>query len=159
MSLRKPKPRRKGDRLGIMRAAGVGDLPPLFKAKKGGKFADPEDILQEQVNEALDAMGQYQFRIPASVYSRANDESITGWPDSPMITRLQPGLAILCPLELKKEGKTLSDGQRKLQPILGTVEADNWEDAWAYIQWSRKAFDHVAMLLRTYPLPPLPEKK
>jgi hypothetical protein len=151
------KPKRRGDRLDIMRAAGIGDLPPLFKAKKGGKFADPEETLQNEVNEALDAMGQYQFRIPASVYSRANDKSITGWPDSPMITRLQPGLALLGPLELKKSGKTLSDGQIKLQPILGTVEADNWSAAWAYITWYRAAVAHVTKLLIANPLPSLPK--
>lgn len=158
MSFIKPgkRPKRKGDRLDLMRAAGVGDLPPLYKARKGSKFADPEDILQNEVNEALLAAGQFQFRIPASVYHKANDKSITGWPDSPMITRLQPGLALLGPLELKREGKELSDGQKKLQPILGTVEADNWAAAWAYILWFRSAVEHVRALLQVHPLPPLP---
>lgn len=158
MSFIKPgrKPKRRGDRFGEMRALGVGDLPPLFKAKRGSKFADPEETLQNEVNEALLAAGQYQFRIPASVYQRANDKSITGWPDSPMITRLQPGLALLGPLELKKEGKTLSDGQARLQPILGTVEADNWPAAWSYILWFRSATEHVRRLLQVNPLPALP---
>jgi hypothetical protein len=160
MSFIKPgrKPKRRGDRFGLMRAADVGNLPDLFKPKKGSKFADPEEILQDTVNQALEAAGQYQFRIPASVYQRANDKSITGWPDSPMITRLQPGLALLGPLELKKEGKTLSDGQAKLQPILGTVEADNWPAAWAYILWFRSAVEHVRRLLQVNPLPDLPAK-
>lgn len=159
MSFIKPgrKPKRRGDRFGEMRAAGIGNLPPLFKARKGSKFADPEEILQHEVNEALLAAGQFQFRIPASVYQKANDKSITGWPDSPMITRLQPGLAILGPLELKRAGKVLSDGQKKLQPILGTVEADNWPAAWAYILWFRSAAEHVRRLLQVNPLPALPD--
>ncbi len=150
------RPKRKGDRHAILREAGIGDLPPLYKAKKGSKFADPEEILQEQVNSALDFLGQFQFRIPASVYAKANDKSITGWPDSPMITRLMPGLALLGPLELKRAGGTLSQGQELLRPILGTVEADNWESAWAYILWFRAAGEHVRKLLELNPLPPLP---
>ena len=151
------KPKRKGDRFDVMRAADLGTLPPLYKAKKGSKFADPEDILQDEVNQTLEAAGQFQFRIPASVYQKANDKSITGWPDSPMISRLQPGLALLGPLELKREGKELSDGQKRLQPILGTVEADSWPKAWAYIQWWWTAREHIRRLLQLHPMPPMPE--
>ncbi len=147
------KPRRKGDRFAEMRAAGVGDLPPLYKAKKGSKFADPEEILQDQVNQLLDFKAQFQFRIPASVYQKANDKAITGWPDSPMITRLMPGLALLGPLELKREGKVMSEGQERLRPILGTISADNWDDAYAYICWYWAVLEHVKALLAANPFP------
>lgn len=157
MIARRRKPR-KGDRFALMRAEGVGTLPNLDKPRRGKKFADPEDVLQEEVNETLSRMGQFHFRIPASVYRRANDKSIAGWPDNPMITKLQPGLAILGPLELKREGETLHESQLEKQALMGTFEADNWPLAWAYIQWFRSAVDHVRQLLAKEPLPPLPAK-
>jgi hypothetical protein len=159
MSFIKPgrKPKRRGDRFGEMRAAGVGNLPALDKPRRGKKFADPEDILQEDVNQTLSRAGQFHFRIPASVYHKAHDRSIAGWPDNPMITKLQPGLALLGPLELKREGETLSDVQVEKQSLLGTYEADTWPKAWGYIQWYWKAVEHVRRLLEARPLPPLPD--
>jgi hypothetical protein len=150
------RPKRKGDRFDLMRAAEVGDVPPLYKPRRGSKFADPEDILQGQVNEALGRAGQFHFRLSAHVLDRANDSSVKGWPDNPMITKLQPGLALLGPLELKKEGRTLSAGQVEMQKHLGTVEADSWEKAWAYVLWFRASVDHVKRLLLANPLPALP---
>ena len=154
---RRKRPRR-GDKFGIMRELGVGNRPPLDKPRRGKKFADPEDILQEEVNETLTRMGQFHFRIPASVYRKAHDSSIAGWPDNPMITRLQPGLSLLGPLELKRQGETLNDAQLEKQALMGTVEADNWPAAWGYIQWFRAATEHVRRLLTDRPLPPLPER-
>lgn len=154
--IRRKRPRRMGDKFAIMRAAGVGNLPSLDKPRRGKKFADPEDILQEDVNQTLARAGQFHFRIPASVYHKAHDRSIAGWPDNPMITRLQPGLAILGPLELKRQGETLNDAQVEKQALIGTFEADNWPLAWAYINWFWKAVDHVRRLLDAYPLPELP---
>lgn len=150
------KPKRRGDRHELIRGLPGTNTPPLYKPKKGSKFADPEEILQDQVNQALTQIGQYQFRIPASVYAKAHDQSIRGWPDSPLITRLGPGLALLTGLELKKEGKTMSKGQVDLEPVIGTVEADNWDRAWAIILWHRDAVEHVRALLRRYPLLPPP---
>jgi len=154
--IRRKRPRRQGDKFAIMRAAGVGNLPDLDKPRRGKKFADPEDILQEEVNQTLARANQFHFRIPASVYHKAHDRSIAGWPDNPMITKLQPGLALLGPLELKREGETLSDVQVEKQALLGTVEADTWAKAYGYITWYWKAVEHVRRLLDARPLPPLP---
>lgn len=150
------KPKNKGDKYALMREANAGTLPPLYENKIGTKYADPEDVIQHEVNKILKIMGQFQFRIPASVYSAANDKSITGWPDSPMITRLQDGLALMGPLELKRRGKTMSDAQVKMQGVIGTVEADNFEYAYEYIKWYRIAYDHIKNLLQKFPLPSLP---
>lgn len=154
--MRRKKPRKRGDKFDIMRAAGVGNLTSLDKPRKGKKFADPEDVLQNEVNEALDRSGQFHFRIPASVYQKAHDRSIAGWPDNPMITRLQPGLALLGPLELKRQGETLNEAQLEKQALMGTVEADSWVKAYDYIVWFRLAVEHVRGLLAKNPLPPLP---
>lgn len=157
--IRRKRPRRQGDKFDIMRAAGIGLLTNLDKPRRGKKFADPEDILQEEVNQILARAGQFHFRIPASVYHKAHDRSIAGWPDNPMITRLQPGLALLGPLELKREGETLSEVQVEKQALIGTFEADNWPLAYGYIQWYWKAVEHVRRLLDARPLPPLPGAK
>lgn len=157
--IRRKRPRRQGDKFDIMRAEGVGLLPTLDKPRRGKKFADPEDILQEDVNQTLARAGQFHFRIPASVYHKAHDRSIAGWPDNPMITKLQPGLALLGPLELKREGETLSEVQVEKQALLGTFEADNWPLAWAYIQWFWKTTELVRRLLAANPPPPLPERE
>lgn len=161
MSFIKPgrRPKRKGDRHAILRAAGIGDLPPLFKPRTGKKFRDPEQILQDEVNEYLARANQFHFRLSAHVLAKAHDDSVTGWPDNPMITCLQPGLALLGPLELKKEGEPLSAGQVEKQTVLGTVRADNWTDAEAYIRWYWKAVEHVRRLLALNPPPPLPEDR
>lgn len=151
--IKRKRPRRKGDKFAIMRAAGVGNLPTLDKPRKGSKFADPEDILQEEVNETLSRAGQWYFRIPASVYHKAHDASIAGWPDNPMITKLMPGLALLGPLELKREGSTLNDAQVQKQALMGTVEADNWPAAYGYIQWYWRAVERFRCWLRDNPIP------
>jgi hypothetical protein len=154
--IKRKRARRQGDKFAIMRAAGIGNLPALDKPRRGKKFADPEEVLQDEVNQTLVRAGQFFFRIPASVYHKAHDRSIAGWPDNPMITRLQPGLALMGPLELKREGETLSDVQVEKQALLGTYEADTWPKAWAYIQWYWKAVEHVRRLLLAQPLPPAP---
>jgi hypothetical protein len=73
-----------------------------------------------------------------------------------MITKLQPGLALLGPLELKRQGETLREAQVEKQALIGTFEADNWPLAYAYICWYWKAVEHVRRLLEARPLPPVP---
>ncbi len=132
-------------------------VPDLVEGRTGSKYEDPEDILQGEVNRVLGLAGQLQFRISANVYQKAGDDSIAGWPDSPMLSKLGPGLFLGGPMELKRVGETLNPSQLRMQAQIGTVEIDTWAGAWAYMQWYWKARDHVARLLALNPLPPLPK--
>lgn len=157
--IKRTRPRPKGDRFGLMREANVGNLPTLVPKRTGKKYRDPEEILQGEVNDYLAISNQFHFRLSAHVLSKAHDDSVAGWPDNPLISRLQPGLALLGPLELKKQGEDLSAGQVQKQILMGTVVADKWETAESYIKWYWKALAHVRRLLDANPIPPAPSDR
>lgn len=154
---RRSRPRRKGDKYDLLRKAEGTNATALHKPRRGNKFADPEDVLQGETNELLALAGQFQFRLSAHVLAKAGDASIGGWPDDPMITPIQPGLALMGPLELKKPGETLRPNQIDMQTNIGTVMADTFRAVEAYLKWFRDAHEHVRRLLVAHPLPPLPE--
>lgn len=147
----------KGDKYSEMRALGVGALPAEFKARTGGKFADPEDILQGQTNDLLKAIGQYHFRLSANLLAKAGDASVGGWPDNPMLIRLAPGLFLGGPLELKRSGHDLRANQEEMRLRIGTVMADRFEPAEAYVYWFRDMAERFRAWLRDNPPPPLPK--
>lgn len=155
MSLRNPRKRRT-DRNELLRGVQGAIVPEPFKVRKGKKFADPEDILQNETNELLARAGQFHFRLSAHVLSKAHDASIGGWPDNPLISKLVPGLSILGPLELKRPGEDLRPNQQEMRANIGTVMADNLKDVDAYFNWFRSAHEHIQRLLVRHPLPPLP---
>ena len=72
------KPKRREDRHAMIRGLPSSIVPPIVVPRKGAKYAEPEDTLQNEVNEALSRAGQFYFRIPAHVYAKANDKSIKG---------------------------------------------------------------------------------
>ena len=156
--IKRKRPRRKGDKFELMRNLPDALLPAEFRPRRGNKFADPEDILQGEVNELCIRTNQFQFRLSAHVLERAHDWTVSGWPDDPLITKLAPGLALLGPLELKKPGEALNEHQERLKPILGTVVADDFKTAEAYFHWYRRAVDVLKIFLRDNPLPPAPER-
>lgn len=153
---RRKRPRRRDDKWALMRNVEGANVPDQFRPRKFKADADPEAILQHQVNETLAKAGQFHFRLSEHVLSRAGDWTVAGWPDNPVITKLMDGLCLLGPLELKRVGETLNPSQVKMQPILGTVEADSFEKAYAYICWYWKVVEHVQGLLRKFPPPPRP---
>jgi hypothetical protein len=154
--IKRKRPRRHGDKFGLMREAGVGNLPPLYVPRKGKKFQDPEDILQGETNELLARAGQFNFRLSAHVLSKAHDASIGGWPDNPLISKLIPGLSLLGPLELKRPGEDLRPNQLEMQNNIGTVRAESFPTVEKYLQWSRDAAEVIRRHLMDHPLPPAP---
>lgn len=155
--IKRKRPRPKHDRWAHMRGIPGSVVPDLFKPRKHKKDADPEAILQYETNEVLTRANQFYFRLSERVLEKAGDWTVAGWPDNPMITMLQPGLSLLGPLELKKEGEQLNPSQVDMQRIIGTVKADTWPTAWAYINWYWKAVEKIRNYLRDNPLPPAPE--
>ena len=151
------KLRPKGDKWAGLRTTPGAIVPALVEGRTAAKYADPEDILQNEVNNVLHEASRFQFRISANVYAHAGDDSIAGWPDSPLFERLAPGLALCGPMELKRVGETLNPSQLDMQRHLGTVEIDNWETAWAYMVWFWAMAESMKKYLALNPPPPLPK--
>ncbi len=148
--------RPKGDKYALLRTAPGANVPDAVPGRAGRKYADPELVLQGEVNDLLKTINQFHFRLSAYALARAGDESLGGWPDNPMIIRLAPGLALLGPLELKKPGETLRPNQVRMQAQIGTVEVDTYKAAEAYAYWFRGMGEAVRAHLRDNPPPALP---
>jgi hypothetical protein len=146
--------KRRGDRFALMRDIPGVQVTRLTPKPKRIKGADPEAILQGQVNECIDKGGMYQFRISEHVLAHG-DSTVGGWPDSPIIMKVVPGMSLIFPLELKKRGQVLRPNQLDMQEQIGTVMADNWEDAWDFIRWAREMHDLVCKWARNNPMPKL----
>ena len=158
MSFIKPgaRPKRREDRHSLLRTIPTSIVPPQFKKPPKVKGAAPEAILQGEVNDYLDATGTYYFRLSERLLAKGGDKSAGGWPDNPIIIRLIPGLSLLFPLELKKQGEGLRPNQLEMQERIGTVMADNWKDAEAYMVWARATAAYIEGLLRRFPPPVMP---
>lgn len=142
------KPKRRGDRHELIRNLPDAIVPPKYKEPIKIKNAPPESELQEEVNKTLKRMRLYYFRLSAQVLSGHGDRSVGGWPDNPIIIPIAPGVSLLFPLELKKMGETMRPNQIEMQERIGTICADNWGDAWDYIQWAEKMGERFKTFFR-----------
>jgi hypothetical protein len=130
------KPKRQGDRHEMLRNLDGTIVPPKYKKPIKDRSAPPESELQESVNKLLKKMGLYQFRLSAQLLSGHGDRSVGGWPDSPIIIKLAPGVSLIFPLELKKRGEVMRPNQLEMQDRIGTICADNLDDAIKYVYWA-----------------------
>lgn len=141
------KPKRRGDRHDLIRAVEGTLAPTQFKNPPKVKGAAPEAILQAEVNEALDAMGLYYFRLSERLLAKGGDKSAGGWPDNPIIIPIIPGMSLLFPLELKKQGETLRPNQLEMQARIGTIMKDDFDGAYGYILWARKMAEKIKIMV------------
>lgn len=151
---RRKRPRRTGDKWAGIRDTPGAIVPSLVRERKRKKDAEPESTLQHLVNQALTRFGVFYFRLSENLLRKATDWTVGGWPDSPIILRLPYGVALLAPLELKREGETMEQKQLDMAHVIGTQLADNWTDAERYIHHARYMQDHISHLLSLYPPDP-----
>jgi len=145
--------RPKGDKYALMREAQGVNVTNQVKPRTRVKGAEPEAILQADVSGYLHLANIFELRLSEHVYRKAADWTIAGWPDSPMIFRLPHGVALLAPLELKKEGEVMNPSQVAMAPIIGTQVADTWDKAEAYIKHAQYMAEYIRQLLRDNPPP------
>ena len=142
------KPKRRGDRHSLIRGVPGTITPPQYKKPPRVTGARPEAELQAMVNQLLDRMGVYYFRLSAQILSGHGDKSVGGWPDNPIIIPIAPGMSLIFPLELKKQGETMRPNQLEMAERIGTICADNWEDACRFIAWADQTAEKVRNLMK-----------
>ena len=150
------KPKHTADRHSLLREVPTALVPPVYGKPPKGKNVEPESSLQAQVDELLAKAGIFQFRLSANLLAHAGDKSVGGWPDDPMIMKIQPGLSLLFPLELKRRGHDLRPNQVEMQRKIGTVMADTWEKSLKYVFWTQEMYRHINKLLSDNPGPEMP---
>ena len=117
--------------------------PGAKKKKSTPKAKMPEKDLQEMTEQYLDAMNVRYFRIPdallraifgnnfATPWEKAQiSDYLKGYPDLTIFhpTKYYKGLyPTVLPLELKTEAGKMSQGQKKWQKDIGTLEAKGWD--------------------------------
>jgi hypothetical protein len=152
MSLPRKRARRRipaAERYAIVAKAG-GNVPDPVRARKRKEDAAPEAELQHSLNSLLKAINLFQFRLSEQTLSRAQDWRTAGWPDSPMIIPLPFGLALLGPLELKREGEGMNPEQLALAPVINTQCTDKWSDAEKYVYHVRWFADWLRGQMERY---------
>lgn len=152
MSLPRRRARRRvpaAERYQIVAEAG-GNVPARVRERKRKEDAAPEAELQYDVNQLLKTANVFQFRLSERTLSRAADWRVGGWPDSPMIIPLPYGLALLGPLELKKDGEGMNQEQLALAPLINTQCTDRYSEAEAYVYHVRWMSDWIRDMMERY---------
>lgn len=153
MSLPRKRARRRvpaAERYAMIAKVPGTNVPDQVRERKRKEDAAPEAQLQHDVNSLLKAAGVFQFRLDERTLARAGNWRVAGWPDSPMIIPLPFGLALLAPLELKKEGEGMNREQLDLAPVINTQCTDKWSEAEAYVYHARWFADWIRGQMERY---------